>query len=189
MVSNMKGGVGKTTLAVEMSRTLAYAYDKDVLLIDYDPQANASFAFFEPGRYFRLLNDGKGVANCLMPARDASDPFSVIRAVESDNVNLQELSVRVRGWYYRHDRNKKAGKLDLVPGSLELMRLALNQLPDDTEKSLLRRWNSLINNAKQTYDCVIVDCHPAGFFSQSQPYWPQMQQWSRLPLMPTRQQV
>ena len=59
MFMNMKGGVGKTTLAVEISRTLAHTYDKDVLLIDYDPQSNASLAFFEAAKYFRLLDDGK----------------------------------------------------------------------------------------------------------------------------------
>ena len=52
MFMNMKGGVGKTTLAVEISRTLAYDYDKNVLLIDYDPQANASLAFFKRYRLF-----------------------------------------------------------------------------------------------------------------------------------------
>lgn len=37
---NYKGGVGKTTLAVETAVTLAKTYDFKVLLVDLDPQTN-----------------------------------------------------------------------------------------------------------------------------------------------------
>ena len=168
MFMNMKGGVGKTTLAVEISRTLAYKYDKEVLLIDYDPQANASFAFLRPKQYFENLNIGRSLANCLMPSHSDADPFAVVGTAPPDVIDVRDYSVRVRRWRYKRNPEKKAGSLHLIPGALSMMRIALNVLESHTEKLLLERWNALIDDARKSFECVVVDCHPAGsFFTKS----------------------
>ena len=55
---NMKGGVGKTTLATQIAWYATRELDKKVLLIDLDPQANASQSVMSPQTYVNYLNRG-----------------------------------------------------------------------------------------------------------------------------------
>ena len=140
---NMKGGVGKTTLASQISWYATRELDKRVLLIDLDPQANASQSVMGPQKYVSYLNNGgftvADIFEQFTPTGTAGDKprtFDPLKAIHK-RVDYDDGS-----------------HLHVVPSRLELSWTLRNPTGKET---LLRRF---ISKVESGYDLIIIDCSP-----------------------------
>ena len=136
---NMKGGVGKTTSVVEVATLLATEHGKKVLVIDLDPQTNATLSFI-PFTEWEKIKDTGTIADVLGMNKGISsrnEDFDINKAIITDVGGITNL--------------------DLIPSHLELTFLDLDLGSASAREFILQ---GQLKNAKKPYDFILIDCPP-----------------------------
>lgn len=143
---NYKGGVGKTTLAVEISAALAYHYSKKVLLIDADPQTNATFYLMDEERWMNLANNNRTI----------KELFDAALGNRLHDFDLRNIIVTSGLRVHHYTSN-----LHLIPSHLDLheIDLELARTFGRGESSLLIL-HQVLKPISSEYDYIIIDCPP-----------------------------
>lgn len=140
-IVNFKGGVGKTTLTVNLAASLSHYKGKKVLIIDMDPQANSTSYLLDFAVKVNLISQ--------------KNIFNLVEEIiaSSNNVNVQNYILRA---------NEKIPKLDILPGHFKML---------DFDKVCIQYRNNIRKNYKhiikdmlplfQSYDYIFIDTPPS----------------------------
>jgi chromosome partitioning protein len=155
---NMKGGVGKTTLAVNIAYGLAALHDKRVLMIDVDPQFNATQYLVEDQKYLNHLNDSsKGtIKEIFMPKTEPiRTTVSAAKPEPRKKLTLQQCSIGIYDGEKPHGFARRGkGRLDIVPSTLDLVEV------QNSKRQTEAKLKAFIHEKATSYDYVLIDCPP-----------------------------
>ena len=156
---NYKGGVAKTTSAYHIGCWLSYVKDKNVLLIDIDPQTNLTFLCASVDDW-KKRQSGVGTIATMYKRYLDKKPIDTKKYI-------WKTPIRMRGG----DRHPK---LDLVPCDIDLIgedigggQIAgaypsMEMLKRNAEQFIRDRdfLSKAIDEVRHRYDYIFIDCPP-----------------------------
>jgi len=139
---NMKGGVGKTTLAMHLAHA-ADSRDLRTLAIDLDPQSNLSQALLGPRDYVKHLTTRRPTVVQIFDEYVPTDADKGAPRL----LNVPDVIVKNAGFW-------TDTTLDLIPSRLELSRTVKNARGKE------RRLAKALAQVSKDYDLILIDCAP-----------------------------
>lgn len=148
-VINMKGGVGKTTIAALLGRYASILNIK-VLAIDLDPQANLSQAFMRENYRTFIDERSPSIVEIFQGYQPPTDGTASPDFLDVDNVTVSNTLLGGK-------------KLKLIPSRFDFSDNLIDSVKPDPR--VLARF---ISDKFNDYDLVIIDCAPTeSIFSQA----------------------
>ena len=153
-ILNMKGGVGKTTLTAHVFREFYKTHEKNVLLIDIDPQFNLTQTIFPEALYEKVKNARRTMLSVMESPEDVS-----LYSVHEQNGDVPQVDDVKFSMYSL----KNGIRFDLIPGDFSLCKYSLM-----SDKSILdvaaARFAKFVEQAREHYDLICIDCNPSSSF-------------------------
>jgi chromosome partitioning protein len=147
-IINLKGGVGKTTLTVALAHYLAIEHHRRVLVIDLDPQTNATISLVTERRWRERDQAGQTLYQLFKDQLDGTEIFHAQNAIMP---RVSNVGGGVPG-------------LDLLPSSIRLHRIQdkITKIADlDTFRSgPVFALRDSLRPLMGHYDHILIDCPP-----------------------------
>ena len=151
---NLKGGVGKSTLSMMVSEFLYFRFNKRVLAIDIDSQANLTWAMVASDRIDQLKGESRTI-------------YDLFRAALTGSADLLEVVARPPLVVSNIARGLTApsATLDMVISAPDLAQLDEDMLELwERGESAPSEFRYVLQKALQPvmgrYDIIIIDCPP-----------------------------
>jgi chromosome partitioning protein len=145
---NIKGGVGKTTLAANLFAAAHLADKRSVSFIDLDPQHNLTQYFLSPGERHRIRDRNHTIYNILNPRGDAS-------AKREDFAAIAVPLNRAKG---------KQPNFEIIAGDERLFEFTLDTRSDHDKAAAFNRFRALVQALRARSDVVVIDANPCATF-------------------------
>ncbi len=158
-VMNMKGGVGKTTLAANVFGGIFKWRRKNVLLVDLDPQYNLTQLLVHQSNHVADVDRDRSIISAFEAGQPLGQPspareLTKIGAHDLPPVDPSDIAHRIE-----FDADART-RLDLILGQFEIAKYTLPQSARKVD-ACMSHFKRFIDFARAKYDLVVLDVSPA----------------------------